>query len=97
MENYANDTIKEAMIENEKSAKNPNVIITNNSLLNGINEKGLSKDSCVKIKNFPGGTTETFRRLKSWSRTRLIGYQAGSNDFTRGKNVLNNAEKLLNW
>ena len=73
MENYANDTIKEAMIENEKSAKNPNVIITDDSLLNGINEKGLSTDNCVKIKNFPGGTTETFRRrLKSWSRTSLI-------------------------
>ena len=27
-------------------------------MLNGINEKGLSKDNRVKIKSFPGGTTE---------------------------------------
>ena len=28
-------------------------------MLNGINEKELSKDNGVKIKNFLGGTTET--------------------------------------
>ena len=27
--------------------------------LNGVNEKGLSKDNRVKVKNFPGVTTET--------------------------------------
>ena len=42
-----------------KSAKKPRVIITGGSLLNGINEKGLSKDNHVKRTNFPGGTTET--------------------------------------
>ena len=42
-----------------KSAKKSRVIISVESLLNGINEKGLSKDNHVKIKNFPGGTTET--------------------------------------
>ena len=55
MGNYANDTIKETTNENEKSAKKPKVIITGD----GINEKGLSQDNCVKIKHFPGETTET--------------------------------------
>ena len=59
MDNYDNDTINENTIENEKSAKKPRVIITGDSLLNGLNEKGLSKDNRVKIKNFPGVTTET--------------------------------------
>ena len=27
-------------------------------MLNGINERGLSKHQNVKIQNFPGGTTE---------------------------------------
>ena len=54
VDNYANDTIKETTIENEKSAKKPRVIITCDSLLNGKNEKGLSKDNHVKIKKISG-------------------------------------------
>ena len=49
VDNYANGTIKETKTENEKSAKKPSVIITGDSLLNGINEKGLTKDNRVKI------------------------------------------------
>ena len=54
MDNYANDTIKETTNENQKSAKKPRVITTGDSLLNGINEKGLSKDNRFKIIFFPG-------------------------------------------
>ena len=35
------------------------VVVTGYSMLNGINERGLSKHQNVKIQNFPGGTTET--------------------------------------
>ena len=49
VDNYANGTIKETKTENEKSAKKPSVVITGDSLLNGINEKGLTKDNRVKI------------------------------------------------
>ena len=49
VDNYANDTIKGTKTENEKSAKKSSVIITGDSLLNGINEKGLTKDNRVKI------------------------------------------------
>ena len=58
MDNDANDTIKETTIENKKSAKKPRVIIAGDSLLNGINEKGLSKGNRVKQKTF-------LRKLKS--------------------------------
>ena len=56
MDNYAHNTIKENTTGNKKSAKKSRIIISVGSLLNGINEKGLSKDNRVKIKNFPGGT-----------------------------------------
>ena len=61
MNNSAHGTIKETANENEKSAKKPRFIITGDLLLNEkcINEKGLSKDNRVKIKKFPGGTSET--------------------------------------
>ena len=59
MDSYAHNTIKENTTGNKKSAKKSRIIISVGSLLNGINEKGLSKDNRVKIKNFPGGTTWT--------------------------------------
>ena len=34
------------------------VVVPGYSMLNGINERGLSKHQNVKIQNFPGGTTE---------------------------------------
>ena len=90
VDSYANDTIKETTIENEKSAKNPRVIITGDSLLNGINKKALSKDNRVKIKKFPGETTETIleevEELVKNKRDTLI-VRAGTNNLTKGKNV----------
>ena len=35
------------------------VVVTGYSMLNGINERGLSKHQNAKIQNFPGGSTET--------------------------------------
>ena len=51
MHNYANDTVNEASIGNEKSANEPRVIITGCLIVE--RQKGLSKDSRVKINNFP--------------------------------------------
>ena len=34
------------------------IIIVGDSLLNGINEKGLSKNHSVKVNNIPGGTSD---------------------------------------
>ena len=94
MGNYANDTIKETTNENEKSAKKPKVIITGD----GINEKGLSQDNCVKIKHFPGETTETILEeveevVKNKPDT-FTAY-AGNNDLRKMKNVLNNVKKII--
>ena len=41
-----------------KLNKNIKVIVTGESLLNGLSEKGLSRNRYVTFKNFPGGTSE---------------------------------------
>ena len=75
------------------------VVILRDSLLNGINEKGLSKKHNVKIVNKPGATSE---RLLLENLDNLIKYQpenviihAGTNDLTNGINLLNNANKIV--
>ena len=98
VDNYANDTIKETTIDTEKPANKTRVIITGDSLLNGINEKGLSKDKHAKIKKFLGGTTETIsgeveELVKNKLDTLIV--QAGTNDLMNGKNVLNNVKKVI--
>ena len=99
MDNYANDTIKETAIENEKSAKKSRIIIIGDSLLNSINEKGLSKINAVKIKSFPGGTTETILEeveelVKNKPGTLVV--HAGTNDLTKRKKCWIMSKKLLN-
>ena len=64
----------------------------------GINEKGLSKDNCVKVKHFPGETTETILEeveevVKNKPDT-FTAY-AGNNDLRKMKNVLNNVKKII--
>ena len=63
-----------------------------------MNEKGLSKDNNVSIKNFPSRTTENNlgkveELLKNKPDTLIV--HAGINDFTKGKNVLNSVKKKL--
>ena len=100
MDNYANGTIKRITNENKKSAKKPRVIITGDSLLNSINEKGLSsKDNHVTIKNFPGGTTETIlEEVEQLVKNKLDTVHivhVGTSDLTKGKNVLNSVKKFI--
>ena len=44
---------------NGEKNKKKTVVVTGDSLLNGINEPGLSKPHKVNVQNFPGGTSET--------------------------------------
>ena len=43
-----------------KINKNKKLVVTGDSLLNGISEKMLSRNHQVTVKNFPGGTSRTF-------------------------------------
>ena len=89
-------TIKKTTNKNEKSAKKPRVILTVDNLLNNINEKGLSKDNRIKIKNFPGGNPKTIleeiEEPVSKKQDTLI-VHAGTNDLTKVKQMLKNAKK----
>ena len=72
-------------------------IVVGDSLLNGINERGLSKDFNVKMNNIPGGTSDTvldkIEELVKCKASSLI-VHAGTNDLKKGKNVLNNVKKI---
>ena len=47
---------KQSFIKNSKIESKKDVIIIGSSMLNGINEEGLSNDRCkIKVKNHSGG------------------------------------------
>ena len=83
--------------QNEQFKKRK-IIIVGDSLLNGIHEKGLSKNHSVKVNNIPGGTSDAILdKLDDFLKNKpdgLIVY-AGTNDITKGKNLLNNVKKIL--
>ena len=57
-----NDSIESEVPREEahtiKLNKKKKVVVAGDSLLNGISEKGLSRDHQVTVKNLPGGATE---------------------------------------
>ena len=95
------EAIKNKTLPNNNIGKGDRkkVIILGDSLLNGINEKVLSKKHNVKIANKPGATSE---RLLLEELDNLIKYQpgsviihAGTNDLTNGIKMLINAKKTF--
>ena len=95
------EAIKNKTLPNNNIGKGDRkkVIILGDSLLNGINEKVLSKKHNVKIANKPGATSE---RLLLEELDNLIKYQpgsviihAGTNDLTNEIKMLNNAKKIV--
>ena len=61
--NPLNDSIESEVTEEAhtiKLNKKKKVVVAGDSLLNGISEKGLSRDHQVTVKNFPGGTTKKY-------------------------------------
>ena len=68
------------------------------SLLNGINEKGLSHKHRVKVVNKPGATSEKILDeiddlIKSKPEHLVI--HVGTNDLTNGINLTNNANEIV--
>ena len=43
---------------NEEKQEKKKIVVTGDSMLNGVNQKGLSKSYNVKVKNYPGATSE---------------------------------------
>ena len=74
------------------------VVVTGDSLLNGINERGISKPHKVNVHNFPGGTSETIlEELDTLvaSKPDCIIIHAGTNDLNNGINSLNSVKKIV--
>ena len=101
LNNESAEVVKNKALSNDNIGKGARkkVIILGNSVLNGINEKGLSKKHNVKIVNKAGAISE---RLLLEDLDNLIKFQpesviihAGTNNLTNGINMLNNAKKIV--
>ena len=80
------------------SEQKKRVVITGDSMLNGLHEKGLYKNYHVKIKNFPGGTSETvLENIDEIMKCKpdCIVIHAGTNDLINGINLLNQTKKIV--
>ena len=94
-----NESSDESSFKKDKTKEQKKrVVITGDSMLNGIHEKGLSKNHTVKINNFSGGTSETVlenidETLKSKPDCLIV--HVGTNDLTNGINLLNQAKKIV--
>ena len=75
---------------------NKNVFVVGDSMLNNISEHGISKQHSVKVRNFPGATTERINEEIDdtlQSKADLIIIHAGTDDLAKKINPLNNLRK----
>ena len=100
--NSLNDSIESEVPREEahtiKLNKKKKVFVAGDSLLNGISEKGLSRDHQVTVKNLPGGTTEkVLEEIEDLvaDKPDCIIIHAGTNDITNGINSLNSVKKIV--
>ena len=81
-----------------KSNKKKKGVVTGDFLLNGISEKGLSRNHQVTVKHFSDGTSkkvlEEMENLVADKPDCIINH-AGTNDITNCINSLNSAKKLI--
>ena len=92
-----NSNIKNSSSE-EKHEK-VKIVVTGDSMLNDVNEKGLSKSHNVKVKNYPGATSEAILDkigdLLNVKPDCLL-VPAGTNDLINNVNFLNSVKKVKN-
>ena len=100
--NSLNDSIESEVPREEAHTielnKKRKVVVAGDSFLNGINEKGLSRDHQVMVKNFPGGTPEKILgQIEDLvaDKPDCIIIHAGMNDITNGINSLNSVKKIV--
>ena len=87
---------KKKETQTESSSKKNKIILTGDSMVNGIFEKGISVNHKVKIVNFPSGTSEKILEkldniIKEQSNDLTV--HVGTNDLTNNVNLLNNVKK----
>ena len=84
---------------NDEKQEKKKIVVTGDSILNGVNEKGLSKSRNVKVKNYPGVASEDILDkiddlLKVKPDCLLV--HVGTNDLTNNVNLLNSVKKMVN-
>ena len=86
-------------IQTESLSRKKKIVLTGDSIVNGISEKVLSVNHKVKNVNFPGGTSEKIlEKLDDIIKEKpgdLIVY-VETNDITNNVNILTNVKKIFN-
>ena len=96
---YDNEFSDKSNMDKDKTIEQKKrVVITRDSMLNGIHEKGMSKNYKVKVNNFSGGTSSTIlenidQLLKSKLDCLIV--HTGANDLANGTNLLNQVKKIV--
>ena len=94
---YNNESSDESNMGKDKTIEQKKrVVITGDSMLNGIHEKSMSKYYRVKVNNFTGSTSATIledidQLVKSKPDCLIV--HAGTNDLANGTNLFNQAKK----
>ena len=90
---YDNESSEESNMDKDKTIEQKKkVFITGDSMMNGIHEKGMSKNYRVKVNNFPGGTSATIlENIDQLVKTKpdCLIVHAETNGLTNGTNLLN--------
>ena len=77
----------------------PKIEVIGDSLLNGIDESRLSSKGNVKVRNYPGATTEDLKDHANPTIRKnvdLIIIHAGTNDITRKSDTIPNLQAIVN-
>ena len=73
-------------------------VLTGDSMLNGVNEKGLSKSHNVKVKKYPGTASEKIlNKIKDLLKFKpaCLLVHVGTKDLTNNVNLLNSVKKMV--
>ena len=99
-EPLSNTSSRQSSLKNSKIESKKDVIIIGDSMLNGINEEGLSDDRYkVKVKNHSGATTEDicdFIKPEVRKKPDIIMVHAGANDIKNTTKSFENYKKITN-
>ena len=85
--------------KNKNKNKNKKVEIIGDSLLNGLNDRGLSKNGNVKTRKYPGASTSDmiYHAIPTIERKpEIIMCHAGTNDLTNKIDTLTNCQTIVN-
>ena len=95
-----NSNIKNSNNKKNKKIKKAKrkIVVIGDSMLNGVNEKGLSKSHSVQVKSYPGATSEDILDKKGGIlklKLHCLFLHAGTNDLMNNVNLLKTVKKMV--